>query len=610
MAAEFTIGDGVARAAACRAYQRRAGDPTTRPLRVYTLDPSAVAQHGCVAIVAVPFEPIADGFRGAVFEIDPHDAGCDVTYEGLVLDERSLLLSSGRKPSPSDPLFHQQMVYAVSMTTYARFRAALGRDLAWGFEHDGGDASASRLRLRPWAFDDAANAFYDKASGEISFGYLRAPDTGAGAAPPRGPTFACLSHDIVVHEVTHALLDGLRSHFACPTGCDVLAFHEGFADLVALLQRFSYAEVVEDAIGEARGRLDTARPLTEIAAEFGWLLGGRRGHGLRTAIDPTGKLVYQPDTEPHQLGSVLVSAVFDAFVAVYDRKIRRFLRLATGGTAHLPPGDLGADLRQVLAQEASKLAQQFLTICIRALDYCPPVDIELGEFLRAVITADHELVADDPWSYRQALIEAFRVRRIYPRGVAFMSEDALLWDPPGLAIAPVRRLSFAELRFDGDPARPAGADELRAQAAALGATVTAKPHLDTFGLARAGDPRLDGDQVEVPCVQSIRSARRVGPDGQVLFDLIAEVTQVRHVRARGAMPACDFIGGSTVVVGPNGEIRYVIVKGITNDERKDRQLSMVKSSDLWELDAGSGRRVPSRQPFRLVHSSRPQPGPA
>ena len=35
-------------------------------------------------------------------------------------------------------------------------------------------------------------------------------------------------------------------------------------------------------------------------------------------------------------------------------------------------------LREVLADQASKLANQFLTLCVRAIDYCPPVDIEFG----------------------------------------------------------------------------------------------------------------------------------------------------------------------------------------------------------------------------------------
>ena len=51
-----------------------------------------------------------------------------------------------------------------------------------------------------------------------------------------------------------------------------------------------------------------------------------------------------------------------------------------------------------------------LNICIRALDYCPPVDLVFGEYLRALITADADLVPDDKHGYRTAFIEAFRNR--------------------------------------------------------------------------------------------------------------------------------------------------------------------------------------------------------
>jgi len=50
-------------------------------------------------------------------------------------------------------------------------------------------------------------------------------------------------------------------------------------------------------------------------------------------------------------------------------------------------------------------------MCIRALDYCPPVDITFGDYLRALITADVDLVPGDEHHYRVAIIEAFRPTR-------------------------------------------------------------------------------------------------------------------------------------------------------------------------------------------------------
>ena len=121
------------------------------------------------------------------------------------------------------------------------------------------------------------------------------------------------------------------------------------------------------------------------------------------------------DTKPHDRGAVLVAAVFDAFLQIYKRRTADLLRLATGGSGVLPDGDISADLVNRLAHEASKVAGHILNICIRALDYCPPVDLTFGEYLRALITADTDLVPNDKHGYRTAFIEAFRNRGIYPQ---------------------------------------------------------------------------------------------------------------------------------------------------------------------------------------------------
>jgi hypothetical protein len=87
-----------------------------------------------------------------------------------------------------------------------------------------------------------------------------------------------------------------------------------------------------------------------------------------------------------------------------------------------------------LANEASKSAQHVLNMCIRAIDYCPPVDITFGDYLRAIITADLDLVSDDSHYYRLAFIDAFRRRGIYPEGIRTLSEDSLRYriDPRAL----------------------------------------------------------------------------------------------------------------------------------------------------------------------------------
>lgn len=596
-ARRFVLGPNVARTIT-RAAPPLREQPLYRPLRIYTSDPSASRLEGAITAVNVPYEPLRAGPEGRLFRVDNHDASTGQDYVRADLDAPYALLGRGYEPAPSDVRFHQQMVYAVCANVYAAFRVALGRELTWGFERT---EDANRLWLQPHAFR-GVNAYYDKARGVLCFGYAQAPDLkGAIRVLPGEYVFSCLSHDVIAHEVTHAILDGMRSNFSIPSGPDVAAFHEAIADLVAIFQRLGYRELVRGAICRARGALEQAASLAELARQLGYAAGH---HGaLRDAIDAGQPRRYHEDMDAHALGAVLVSAIFEAFLVVYRRKTARYLRLATGGSGILPDGELPPDLADILADKISELASQFQVLVIRAIDYCPPVNIRLGEYLRALITADRDLVPDDPWAYREALIDAFLRRDILPRGVHNLSEPALLWAPPRMAHPPLTMLSFRELRFEGDPGCPAGDKELRRQAEVLGEYVTRPEVAAEFGLLAQGAPGFAPGCIDLPAVTSIRSARRVGPDGQIVFDLIAEVVQACRSRsANGTL--LETYGGSTVILAPDGAFRYVISKSPLGAERLERRMAFAESvlgRRYWKVRDGQYRLRGSF--FHLLHDA-------
>jgi hypothetical protein len=207
-----------------------------------------------------------------------------------------------------------------------------------------------------------------------------------------------------------------------PTNPDVLALHEAFADIVALMQHFTIPEVLELEISKTRGDIEAESILGSLAVQFGYATGGRgalrnaigsmeNGAWKRSKPDPA---ELQKRLTPHSRGAILVAAVFDAFIAIYKTRIADLLRIYTGGTGELPTGAIHPDLIKRLADEASKSAAHVLNMCIRALDYLPPVDVTFFEYLRALITADFDLVPDDRYHYRVAFVEAFRGRGIYP----------------------------------------------------------------------------------------------------------------------------------------------------------------------------------------------------
>src|SRR5262249_41717526 len=148
-----------------------------------------------------------------------------------------------------------------------------------------------------------------------------------------------------VHETTHAILDSIHHRYTEDTNPDVAAFHEGFADIVALLQRFTFGELVEHQLYTSGGRMDRYNVLGELATQFGEALQGNRG-ALRSMIGKWTKIANKEEWEPlkpspadyankleaHDRGAVLVATMFDAFQRIYTHRTRDLLRIATSGT--------------------------------------------------------------------------------------------------------------------------------------------------------------------------------------------------------------------------------------------------------------------------------------
>jgi len=578
------------------AYQREPEDPLYRRLRIFAADPSVSKLEGNVVVAEVPYEPLGDGLVGRLFDVRSEDWDPNTIWRRADLEDHATLLREGYDPSESDPRFHQQMVYAVASLVHRSFRRALGRQLAWG----GAALSTGRLKIYPFGLEED-NAYYDAEAGELRFGYFQAENP-AGRTQQHSHVFTALSHDVVTHELTHALIDGLRAQFLTPSGPDVAAFHEGFSDVVALFHHFGFREALRNAIRRGRGDLRSpqARYLYEIAQQF-----GRSGGEDRPLRSAASERRYDRTLECHDLGEVFLGAIYDAFCTVFRRKTERYIQLATGGSGVLPRGELHPVLVDLLSEKAAGLAEQFLSIVVRAIDYCPPVDLHLGEFLQAIVTADRELVQDDRWAYREAFIDAFRARGVYLRNVSSLSEDALAWKPPRKSIPPITALSFAELQFAGDPGCPAGPDEVKRQACALGDVATDPRYREEFGIAAQGDARLGDARVDLPQIESIRSVRRAGPDGRVVFDLVAEITQKCTVPRKKGQRGFSFWGGSTVIVDPDGEIRYTILKSLVGYQRRERRLEFLedaRAAQFWDLK--NDTYVLKGAVTRLLHARR------
>src|SRR5262249_2643565 len=99
-----------------------------------------------------------------------------------------------------------------------------------------------RLRIYPHALR-AKNAYYSPEHKALLLGYFKS-DIPVEGLLQGSVVFTAVSHDVVAHETTHALLDGVHRRFREATNPDVLAFHEAFADIVALFQHFTLPEAL------------------------------------------------------------------------------------------------------------------------------------------------------------------------------------------------------------------------------------------------------------------------------------------------------------------------------------------------------------------------------
>jgi len=487
------------------------GEPPPRRMWIVARDPSL--RHGkragaaiVMAEIEVPHEPLEPGPLGYRVRVVDYDAQSQA-YFAPRWDPEARPPSRWRNGDPrlvDDPEFRAQHVYALVMRTLARFEFALGRRVGWAFKNH-------QLYVLPSALREA-NAFYDRRAHALLFGDFTG-DSGR-------KVHTCLSHDIVVHEATHALIDGLRARYIEPAGPDQAAFHEGFADVVALLSVFALKDVVRvvvsdlaDRVAESprgkarRGRIRELIPasalgggrlrqsvLFKLAPEFGQESDGvanevdaLRGQALRHSVglDPDRTLL-DTRVEAHDRGEVFCAAVMHTFLRGWEKRLRTLGAIARGGAN-------GISLDRIV-EEGAALADHLLTMWIRALDYMPPVDLRFDEALSAALLADEKVNRpDERFGCRAILQQVFGEFGIRPAAVA----RSWRIDPR------VTELDYRGLHLDSLRGNP---DEVYRFLWA---------NQDALGVAS-----------DVYChVQSVRPCTRVGADGFVVRETVAEYYQ-------------------------------------------------------------------------------------
>jgi hypothetical protein len=559
----------------------------TRKLTIFAQDPSIRIGGKIVrARVEIPNEELQAGPRGYRVQVVDYDSSTDTLYRTVPLPpNRSDGLPDDSFVSMSDdellasPDFHAMNAYAIVMRTLARFEFALGRRVAWGF-------AGHQIQVAPHAFADA-NAFYSPDDQALLFGYF--PRTSGGDL-----VFGCLAHDIVAHETTHALVDGLRERYTDASSPQQAGFHEGFADIVAILSLFSLRDVVAKVLAPEGGQESLSAAAVEIEAlkksiliglaeEFGEELSGVRGRALRRSVELEpghAYLGYPEFQEAHRCGEVLVAAVINAFLNVWTERMRPYLR-----------EDRTLDLRRA-TEEGADVADHLLTICIRALDYCPPTDLQFGDFASSLLTSDWEMYPHDvKYRFRDRLRAAFRAYGIEPTSQGAAEEGA--WAPPPDSEQPVYdRTHFEAMQRDPD-------------------------ELFRFVWENRGVFKLHEDAYTR--VLSVRPCLRVGYDGFALRETVAEYLQILNLRAEELRDLgirkpdrmadhqeVTLYGGNAMVFDQFGRLKYNIGNSIRNAERQSQRLQYLFDHGQFEPGASKLRRFAGMHRRRMTSWSHVQ----
>lgn len=551
-----------------------------RKLTVIAQDPGVTTRNGRVLMteVEVPAEALAPGPRGHRVHVVDFDSSTNRFYRPLRTGLHDDLLAKidDRDRIEANPHLHAQNVYAIVSSTLLAFEAALGRHVSWGFDY-----GTHQIKVAPHAFADA-NAFYSREDESLSFGYFP-------AASGRRTVFTCLSHDIVAHETTHALLNGLRRQYMRPSSADQAAFHEGFADLVALLAVLRSPHMIEHGLagvarhgdglvrlGEVQQVLDGSF-LTGLAEEMGQEMEGLKRDALRRSIAMTASPDYyhkDPEyAEAHARGEILVAVVMQAFMAVWWSRLGRKAGLDNRLNHRLTSAEAARRVEMWrVVEEGATAARHLLNLLIRALDYMPPVDICFGDMLSAAITADAEAYPDDTkYSYRNILHGSFAAFGIKPTSTTRETRGS--WQMPTAKFA-YEHVHFEPMRWDREA---------------------------VFRFIWENRRALKLVDQAFTMVESVRPVMRVGTDGFALREVVVEYFQLLTIQAGelkqiglrapdGLSPfqSVRLYGGGTLVFDEFGRLKYDIGNRLNSKRQNERLEELYQRGGLRWAARGEG----------------------
>jgi hypothetical protein len=340
------------------------------------------------------FRPQAIGRTVSAYQLEGPPLDADSAIEDFEIDD-----------------FIRLNPFATVLKTLALFESPeiLGRRIPWAFPSE-------QLLIVPRA-GEMRNAFYDRSTGSLQFFYHH----GAGGYT----VYTALSHDIIVHETTHAILDGLHPDLYHASNPQSLAIHEALADLAAITQTLLNDMIVFSLDSISSTNVDAFEALSLLAEEFGTDTRVPEGASFLRRLKNKRVLSLDDDSadelglpnrsdpaDPHALSQVLSGAVY----AVFEMRMRNTKR----------SGDFLSGLEDVFLPAARRVAR----IVFRAIDYLPPGEASFIDYGRAFLNASAA-------TYKRPQLEARTLAAEFVRrGIVSEPSELETAPHPGFAIDP------------------------------------------------------------------------------------------------------------------------------------------------------------------------------
>jgi hypothetical protein len=284
------------------------------------------------------------------------------------------------------------------------------------------------------------NAFYDRSA--LNFFHGR----GAGGRT----VYSGESPDIVCHEMGHAILDAVKPELWDAASQEAAAFHEGFADVSAILSALQLPSLRAAVLKDTGGHLYRSSRLSRLAEQLGSAIRAQAPDAvepdcLRNVVNsftyedpmelPSSAPAAQISSEPHSFSRIMSGAIFEVMAGM----------LAASSADPNAPTD--QDLMRV-SGEAGKILIQAIVAAPVAPNFFAQVATHMVQVSEAV-NANYPAVLRGVF-VRRAILSLEAATTLH----ALAALPAVPMAPPAQLALPAARYGLAQPLLVQAPAQP------------------------------------------------------------------------------------------------------------------------------------------------------------